>query len=162
MKRAERMEYCAFSPEDYAVFRELANAYYREGEDADTPQEQVDAFIRFLFERVMDREISGCLAKDGSAYAGFAMWGVDKEGFAFSEMPGWGTILEIGLIPEYRACGQGKAFVAFIENCLRSANVQRCYVSAYGPAQGFWAHCGYTDSGKKAGSGLTIMIKSLE
>ena len=162
MNMEKRMEYCAVGPNDYAVFHELANAYYREGEDADTPQEQVDAFIRFLFEKVMAQEISGCLAKDGNTYAGFALWGVDREDFFFSEMPGLGTILEIGLIPAYRACGHGKALAAFIEKCLQSVNIQRCYVSAYGPAQRFWAHCGYADSGKKAGSGLPIMIKSIE
>lgn len=41
------MEYIEICQDDYSAFHELASAYYREGEDADTSQEEIDAFIRF-------------------------------------------------------------------------------------------------------------------
>ena len=35
------MEYIKISKNDYDTFHELLNAYYREGEDGDTPQEEI-------------------------------------------------------------------------------------------------------------------------
>ena len=106
-------------------------------------------------------EINGHFAQDGTKHIGFALWTIDTEDFSSSEMIGLGTILEIGLIPSYRASGIGKDFVLYIENCLRTQGIKQCYVSAYGPAQKFWARCGYTESGKTASNGLPIMIKNL-
>lgn len=155
------MEYMEICEDDYGVFHKLASAYYREGEDADTPQEEIDAFIRFLFDKVVNHEIYGFIAKDGCACVGFALWGVDTEGFEFSEIPGFGTILEIGFIPSYRAKGNGKELVLYIERCLCKKRIHNCYVSAYGPAQKFWSCCGYVASGNIASNGLPIMIKSI-
>ena len=153
------MNYFEMSAKDYDIFHQLANAYYREGEDADTAQEEIDSFIGFLFEKVVKCEIKGCFVKDESFYIGFALWALDTKDFEFSEMPGLGTILEIGLIPEYRSSGKGKEFVAYIERNLQKEGVKQCYVSAYGPAQSFWKRCGYVENGKKASNGLPILIK---
>lgn len=155
------MDYLEIREEDYDAFHALANAYYREGEDADTPQEVMDSFVRLMFDNVINREFSGCFVKDGHEYVGFALWAVDTEDFAFSEMPGYGTILEIGLIPSYRSCGLGKKLVAHVENSLRESEMTQCYVSAYGPAQKFWTSCGYKENGSKASNGLPIMIKTI-
>lgn len=155
------MKYLEIGRKDSGLFHELANAYYREGEDENTPQEEIDAFIRFLFKKVIERDMEGCFAATDDSCIGFALWTVDREGFAFSELPGSGTILEIGLIPSCRGAGHGKEFVAFIESCLRAKKAKQCYVSAYGPAQEFWVHCGYTQTGKTAGNGLPILAKKL-
>ena len=80
------MNYTEICENEYRAFYELAKAYYREGEDADTPQETIDSFIRMLFDKVMCREICGCFAKDGQKYVGFALWAIDHEDFAFHEM----------------------------------------------------------------------------
>ena len=155
------MDYIEICENDYSAFHELANAYYREGEDADTPQEEIDIFIRLMFDKVINNEIYGCFVKDEHKYIGFALWAVDTEDFAFREMPGFGTILEIGLIPSYRASGLGKNLVTYIENSLQKNQIAQCYVSAYGPAQKFWASCGYVENGSKASNGLPIMIKTI-
>ena len=155
------MDYIEIFEDDYSTFHELANAYYRDGEDADTSQEIIDSFIRLMFDKVINKEIYGCFVKDENKYIGFALWAVDTEDFAFSEMPGFGTILEIGLIPSYRSSGLGKNLVAFVENSLQSSNIVQCYVSAYGPAQKFWVSCGYVENGAKASNGLPIMIKTI-
>ena len=155
------MDYIEICENHYSAFHELANAYYREGEDADTPQEEINTFIRFLFEKVVHHEINGYIAKDKNAYVGFALWGVDAEEFEFSQIPGFGTILEIGFIPSYRSKGNGKALVWHIESCLCKKKVQYCYVSAYGPAQKFWSYCGYVENGKVASNGLPIMVKPI-
>lgn len=155
------MDYIEICENDHDAFHELASVYYREGEDADTPQAEIDAFIRFLFEKVIGHQISGCIAKDKNTNVGFALWGVDTEDLEFSEIPGFGTIMEIGFIPSYRSKGNGKALVSYIESRLREKNVNNCYVSAYGPAQKFWSHCGYFENGKAASNGLPIMVKSI-
>lgn len=155
------MNYIKICRNDYSVFHELANAYYREGEDADTPQEVIDAFVRMMFDKVISNEIYGCFVKDEQRYIGFALWAIDAEDFEFSEMQGFGTILEIGLIPSYRSSGLGKNLVAYVENCLRKSEIAQCYVSAYGPAQDFWTSCGYVENGKVASNGLPIMVKNI-
>ncbi|MBR5968470.1 MAG: hypothetical protein IK001_07735, partial [Lachnospiraceae bacterium] len=89
MKNDVEVKYCAIGEGDYDAFHELLNEYYRDGEDADTAQEEIDAFIRLLFDKVLSKEIEGCLAKEEEQYIGFALWGVDTEDFDFSEMPGY-------------------------------------------------------------------------
>ena len=155
------MDYIEICENDYNAFHELASAYYREGEDADTPQEEIDTFIRFMFDKVVNNEINGFFAKEESGYIGFALWAIDTEDFEFSEIPGFGTILEIGFIPSYRSKGNGKELVSYIESRFSKKNVNNCYVSAYGPAQKFWSYCGYVESGKVASNGLPIMVKSI-
>ena len=69
------MDYIEICENDYNAFHELASAYYREGEDADTPQEEIDTFIRFMFEKVINHEINGYIAKDKNAYVGGLRYG---------------------------------------------------------------------------------------
>ena len=45
------MDYIEICENDYNAFHQLLSTYYREGEDADTPQEEIDTFIRFMFEK---------------------------------------------------------------------------------------------------------------
>ena len=155
------MDYRDITPEDYSRFHPLAVAYYREGADAATPQEEMDAFIRFLFEKVTAGEIQGCFAVQDGADAGFALFAADTPDFPFSQLPGYGTIAEIGLLPAYRGTGEGKALVAFLENRLRQCGLTRCYVTAYGPAETFWSHCGYAKNGSLGTNGLPIMTKNI-
>ena len=155
------MEFVKIGEYDYGEFHELTNSYYREGEDENTPQEVIDSFVRLMFDKVINNEIYGCFVKDEHKYIGFALWAVDTEDFAFSEMPGFGTILEIGFIPSYRSKGNGKELVSYIESRFSKKNVNNCYVSAYGPAQKFWSYCGYFENGKVASNGLPIMVKSI-
>lgn len=155
------MEYQTIHPGDAQIFHALLNEYYREGEDADTPQEQMDGFIQFLFEKVAQGQIQGCFAQAGEEYAGFFLWALDTPDFPFSQMPGWGTILEIGLRPTYRSRGYGKEMVRSIQQAMVIQGIHRCYVSAYGPAQSFWARCGFVENGMTADNGLPIMTKEL-
>ena len=155
------MVFVKIGEHDYSEFHELANSYYREGEDENTPQEVLDSFVRMMFDKVIGNEMDGCFVKDEHTYIGFALWAVDTENFVFSEMPGFGTILEIGLIPSYRSSGMGRTLVTHIENDLQKIKISQCYVSAYGPAQKFWASCGYVENGKVASNGLPIMIKTI-
>ena len=145
----------------FPIFHSLVNAYYRDGEDADTSQAEVDTFIEFLFQMLLQRDIQGYFATQDGTYIGFALWAVDTEALPFSMLPGLGAILEIGFEKPYRRLGFGTDFVAFIENWFIRQRVERCYVSAYGPAQEFWSRCGYVKTSKSGNNGLPIMIKEL-
>ena len=52
------MDYNQICEDDYCAFHELANAYYREGEDANTPQDIIDSFVRLMFDKVINKEIN--------------------------------------------------------------------------------------------------------
>ena len=155
------MDYVDICKNEYSAFHQLLSAYYRDGEDSTTPQAEIDAFVQYLFEKVLAQDVAGCLVKDDEAYVGFALWGVDTEEFPFHEICGYGVILEIGFLPDYRAKGNGQKLVSHIEENLRKRDVSSCYVSAYGPAKAFWRSCGYAENGQKAQNGLPIMTKSI-
>lgn len=155
------MEYIQIGKDDYEAFHSLACAYYSEGGDSDTPQDEIDRFIRYMFEMVTSHTIEGFFAKSGEDYIGFVLWTVDSEYFEYSEMPGLGTIMEIGLIPSCRGRGLGKELVSHIEKSLLEKGIKQCYVCAYGPAQKFWDRCGYIENGMTASNELPIMVKDI-
>lgn len=87
--------------EQFPVFHRLLTDYYRDGEDAQTPQEELDGFIEMLFELCTEGAVSGCIAYEKDAL-GFIIYGLDTKDFPFSNKPGCGTILEIGVVPSAR------------------------------------------------------------
>ena len=149
------MEFLDIQNVSYDVFHELLNEYYREGEDAQTPQAEIDAFVGYLFDLCRSGKISGAVCA-GEEPLGFALWNMDTEDSTFSNKPGFGTILEIGVRKNARGAGIGRKLVNLAESRM---NVERFYVCAYGPAQAFWSRCGYVLSGETAENGLPIMVK---
>lgn len=136
----------------------LLTAYYREGEDADTPQSELDAFIAYLTELLEQHILMGELIYEDDTPLGFVIYAKDVEGYPFSECPGMGTIAEIGVVPEARRSGLGRVLVHRAEEALRPS-VTRMYICAHDSAWGFWEKCGYRATGKTAGNGLPICVK---
>lgn len=155
------MSFLPIDSRDDDAFHELLNEYFREGEDENTPQDQVDDFIQMLFHMVEQEKISYRLIAKDEANIGFVLWAIDTEQLDFSEIPGMGTILEVGIKPAYRRLGLGGKIVQYVEDQLKSSGMSQCYVSAYGPAQEFWKHCGYQFNGANASNGLPLMVKQL-
>jgi GNAT superfamily N-acetyltransferase len=150
------------SPFHFSEFHRLLTDYYRTAEDADTPEDVIDAFIRRLFDGVLSGELCGCLAFCEMKCAGFALWKKDDGAGDFTEIANYGTILEIGLAPEFQGKGLGKVLVAHVEQELFALKVEGLYVCAYGPAQRFWSACGYCDAQRTAANGLPVFIKAVE
>ena len=142
------------------VLSSLLTAYYREGEDADTTQEELDAFIAYLRELLEQRILWGEVAFDCETPVGFVIYAFDVEGYPFSECPGMGTIAEICVCPAYRQQQLGQTLVARAEDALRPS-VTQLYVCAHASAQAFWEKCGYRPNGNIAGNGLPICIKTI-
>lgn len=153
------LEFVHICPEREAALRSFLTSYYRQGEDADTPQEVLDEFIGRLLDLLRGEEISGALLQAGEATLGAVLWMVDRAGGPFSVRPGWGTILEFGIDPAHRKQGLGRRAAAYAEDRMREAGVQNLYVSAYGPAREFWVRLGYRDSGELAPNGLPVLVK---
>lgn len=149
------MEFLDIQNVSYDTFHELLNGYYRDGEDADTTQSQIDEFIAYLHDLCLSGQICGCIACERDP-VGFVLWNVDSEDSAFCRKPGYGTILEIGVEKTGRGMGIGKMLVSRAEENMKT---DRYYVCAYGPAEGFWVKCGYVFAGELADNGLKIMIK---
>ena len=144
---------------DYSVFHELLTAYYRDGEDADTEQAVLDGFIESLFSMVMEQKIQGLFMVQNEEAVGFALWMVDTPDGLFSEIPGYGTFLEIGVSPAYRGNGFGFQAVQHVEAQMKQNGIEYFYVSVYPPADGFWTKCGYRKTEKIASNGLMIYQK---
>lgn len=142
------------------VLPSLLTAYYREGEDADTPQEELDAFISYLRDLLEQRIRLGEVAFDGETAIGFVLYAIDGEDYPFSECPGMGTIAEICVIPAYRQQRIGQKMVVHAEEALR-ASVTQMYVCAHASAQAFWRRCGYVPNDQIARNELPICIKKL-
>lgn len=154
------MQYARICPEHEAAFRRFMTQYYRQSEDQDTPQEVLDEFIDQLLNLLRAEEISGALLQAEGVTLGTVLWMVDRAEGPFSVRPGWGTILEFGIDPAYRNQGLGRRAAAYAEEQMREAGVCGFYVSAYGPAQGFWERCGYCDAGALAPNGLPVLVKA--
>ena len=138
----------------------LMNRYYREGEDADTPQAEMDDFINYLFGMCTDGTIAGCIAYTDRP-VGFVLWNIDTADSPFSNWPGHGTILEIGVIPECRKISLGKVLAVHAETEMRKSGITSFYVCAYGPAVEFWKKCGYEKTDRIADNDLPIYAKDL-
>ena len=145
--------------DDHQRFEALMIEYYREGEDADTPIDTIKDFIEILFQMICSGSINGAMWKCDGRYEGFCLWMKDEAQSDFSEIPGYGTILEIGVSSEFRKQGIGIAIVQQAEAQMKKAGVQRFYVSAYGPAESFWERCGYKKTERMAQNGLPIFVK---
>lgn len=139
-------------------FGKLLTAYYREGEDADTQQAELDDFIDYLFGMCTDGTISGCIAYYDIP-VGFVLWNIDTENSPFSNWPGRGTILEIGVTPECRKTGLGRTLAAHAEAEMRNSGIDSFYVCAYGPAVTFWEKVGYKKTDRIAENDLPIYAK---
>ena len=144
---------------DYSEFLKLLTDYYREGEDADTEQSVLDEFIKHLFSLVVKGQIRGCLLYQNDRLAGFVLWMIDAEDSDFSELPGFGTFLEIGICPPFRAQGMGRRVVETVEEHIREQGTKNFYVSVYPAASGFWEQCGYRKTHKIDSNGLFIYVK---
>lgn len=153
------VEYMRLKRDDYPVFHELLTDYYRDGEDADTEEAVLDSFIKDLFDMAMDGRIEGCMMRQKGAVIGFALYMIDDPDGVFSEIPGYGTFLEIGIRPPFRKNGYGREAVSHIERLMRQAGAEHFYVSVYPEADGFWGKCGYVKTEDIASNGLYIYKK---
>lgn len=151
--------YERITKENYGCFEALMIEYYREGEDADTPIEAIKDFIGYLFQKLGDGEIEGVMAQNDGSCEGFCLWMKDEAHSEFSEVPGYGTILEIGVRPEARKKGLGQELVRYAQAQMKQQGVTSFYVSAYGPAEPFWERCGYCKTERTAKNGLPIYVK---
>ena len=149
------MQYHSVKETPYSLFHRLLSEYYRDGEDADTPQSEIDDFVLHLFGLCQSGAVNGCIAWEKEPI-GFVLWCLDQPGSPFSQKPGYGTILEIGMVQSWRGKQIGRELVSYAEAQMKT---DRFYVCAYGPAQIFWSRCGYTLSGETAENGLPIMTK---
>ena len=153
--------YQKISKQTYEIFHRIMTEYYYEGEDEGTPQEILDEFIQMLLGKIEDEVIEGRLVTCSNSIVGFVLWMKDEDEKLFSEKPGYGTILEIGVVKEYRNAGIGKVLVSYAEEQMRAMQVQALYVCAYGPAELFWKKRGYFKTGEIASNGLPILMKKI-
>lgn len=147
---------------NYDSFVELLVEYYRDGEDSETDLDTIKGFIDQLFDLVERGKIAGRIVNRGDEFVGMCLWMNDTTEKDFSEMPGYGTILEIGVRKGYREGGFGTQIVKYAEQQMRRDGISSFYVSAYGPAEVFWEKCGYVKTEKMASNGLPIFIKVMD
>ncbi len=155
------IKYAAINGESRADLHEMMTEYYRDGEDHDTPQEEIDAFIGLLFEKVVSKAFDGRIAYMDGCPAGFVLWMMDEAGMDYSVIPGFGTILEIGARHGYRRMGLGKQMAELAQGVLLKNGATGLYVLACGKAQSFWKKCGFVESGRVAFNGLPVYVKDV-
>lgn len=144
---------------NYERLEALMIPYFRDGEDADTPIDEICEFIEALYHMAERNEISGAILSVDGVDAGFVLFMQDRADSDFSELVGYGTILEIGLAPDFKGKGLGRTLVRHAESELEAIGIDEYYVSAYGPAQSFWLHMGYEPTARLAHNGLELHIK---
>ncbi len=153
------LKFQLITKEYYDRFVDLLTAYYREGEDAETSQAVISEFITKLYEMIEQNEICGRLVFQNEVLVGFVLWMIDTAESEFSELPGYGTFLEIGVTKENRLKGIGARIVDYVENLMQEDGIKKFYISAYDPASEFWEKCNYIKTTEKASNGLYIYKK---
>ena len=156
------IDFSEITRNNYDSFVELLVEYYRDGEDSETDLDTIKGFIDQLFDLVERGKIAGRIVNRGDEFVGMCLWMNDTTEKDFSEMPGYGTILEIGVRKGYREGGFGTQIVKYAEQQMRRDGISSFYVSAYGPAEVFWEKCGYVKTEKMASNGLPIFIKVMD
>lgn len=156
-----KLRFESINEENSNELHSLMTEYYRDAEDRDTPQEEIDEFIKMLCDMLEEKSIGGRLVYLNTEAVGFLLWMIDQLDSPFSEVPGNGTILEIGLASRYRHCGYGKELVDYAEEQMMKEGANGFYVLAYGPAHDFWNQCGYYDSKRKGKNNLPLLTKAL-
>ena len=156
------LEYINIDTSNYEIMLCQMTDYYRNAEDADTPQQEIEDFIHMLFDMIQLGSIRGKLLYYDNVAVGFVLWGIDKEDDMFCEMPGYGTILEICVNEDCRMNGIGTAAVNYAEADMLNNGAKGLYVLAHPDAQGFWQRLGYIDSGNIGGNKLPVCIKAIE
>ena len=155
-------EFKEINQDNFRLFHDFMNEYYRDGEDTDTPQDKIDEFIKNLFDLIQEKSLLGVLSYFDNIFIGIVIWMKDIEGHNFSKIPGHGTIVEIGVIPSMRKRGLGCVLADYAEQELLKLNINGIYVIAYGPALNFWRKRGYIESGQVLSNGLPILVKAIE
>lgn len=155
-------EFKQINQENFKLFHDFMNDYYRDGEDSDTAQDKIDGFIKKLFDLIQEKSMFGVLAYSDDIFIGIVIWMKDTIDHDFSVIPGYGTIAEIGIIPSMRKKGLGCVLVEYAEKELLRLDIKGIYVIAYGAALNFWQKRGYIENGQIASNGLTILAKDLK
>ena len=151
------MNYASAKHTPFPLFHQMLSAYYRDGDDAETVQSEIDGFVELLYNLCQEDKIMGSFAYDHDIPIGFVLYNLDTPNGAFNQKPGYGTILEIGVSYEFRGRGYGQWLVNHARHQLTGVDF---YVCAYGPAEYFWEKCGFHDSGEIAENGLKIYVSA--
>lgn len=152
------MNFQPISRANRKLFYEMMVRYFRENEQEETPIDDLEMYIGQLYGMLTCGSIQGRIAYTPEA-AGFVLWKVDAADSVSAQLPGYGCILEIGVNPEARNKGAGRAMAAFAEAELLAAGAQGVYVCAEGPVQDFWRKRGYAESDRMTRSGQKIFIR---
>lgn len=143
------------NPKDITLLTPLWISYMREIYEGDLEVENAadDEIAGWLIGRV---KIQGQrdtmhfeLIYSNDALAGFAMYAIDLGGIKGLIDAGYGYIMELYIVPDFRRKGLASKVSAYIENILKSQGAQQIYLtpdSASGVP--FWKAIGYRDSGK--------------
>ncbi|WIV13382.1 GNAT family N-acetyltransferase [Proteiniborus sp. MB09-C3] len=113
-----------------------------------------------LLNMIIENKTQGRLIYADQKIVGFIIWMIDEERNDYSVIPGYGTILEIGLAKDYRNKGIGKNIVQYAEEQMLEKGADSFYVTVYNPAKIFWENCGYVNTEKIAFNGLQIYKKA--
>lgn len=106
------------------------------------------------FERIYEKDI----------LIGFAMYAIDLGGIKGILEAGYGYIMELYIVPDYRRKGMGSQVFQYIENILKKDGTSKIYLTP-DSASGipFWRALGFMDSGKiDPDNKMPIYIREIE
>lgn len=89
---------------------------------------------------------------------GFSVYQIDTPKSDWCKRPGWGSIREFYIRPDFRCRGLGTELAAWTERELRKMGAQHLYLTA-DDAIPFWQHCGYSKTNEFCSNELEILTK---
>lgn len=130
-------------------------AFFALLEECDVAQER----IRELYALTMADKVRARLCRLGAKPIGFITYMRDVEDAPFSQLPGHGTILNVGLTEAMRGQALSDKLIAYAEDDLRLSRVDGLYVTATKELIPFWQKHGYEKTNRLSTDYLPLLVK---
>jgi len=147
----------------YAFFPMMKWYYTRETIASANNQDAIEKYVDNIYHLLENGKLLGSIAYDENIPVGIVIYRIDreKEETSYSVLPGYGSIVNIGLIDAYRHRGLGNEIVAYVESVLKEKGVKNMYVCSSGPSDKFWKENKFSFNGKASPSGQSILEKEI-
>ncbi len=107
-----------------------------------------EKIFRGLFlQKWREGAVSVALTETAGALSGFAIYQIDSPASDWNRRAGWGFIREFWIDPACRGQGQGRALAEYAARQM-FARTDRLYLTGDPDALGFWAACGFRETGE--------------
>ncbi len=130
------------TPENYKILKDMMRAMYKET-SGNASEDEIEKQILQFFDLLQEGKIKARLSRKGSTYMGFIFYMKDEKNTPYTQISGYGTVLQLGVLPKYRTSGIGTLMLKYAEDELKFLNIEGYYVRVTDENKDFFKKQGY-------------------